>query len=201
MIFWLTIMIGILAVLIGKKKGFFPMWAILFNIMIPIYISVMLTPTVVGVIPDIGTNGYNQAGCVAGIAILFFVFLQFIATNYFTADSDVILPDFVEKIGTSVISFIAGYLACCFIFFIICIMPFSDKPIAKKILGKDQRSLSAVASVAKTCDFVGAISLQCHEDTTVPKIVDWFIEPAYKPTDEPTGDPNENEVLDSYEET
>ena len=183
MIFWLTVMTGVLTVLIGNRKGFFPMWATLFNIVISIYVSVMLTPTIIGWIPDIGSNGYHQVGCVAGLAVVFFVILQTIATHYFTADSNVILPDMVEKIGTGVISFLVGYLVCGFVFFIICIMPFSDQPIAKKILGKDQRSLSAVASVTKTCNFVGSLSLQCHEDTTIPKIIDWFIEPPDKPQD------------------
>ena len=182
MIFWLTVMIGALAVIIGFRKGFFFMWAILFNLLIAIYLGVMLTPTIVGLIPGIEDNGYHRAGCVVGIAFVTFAFLYTIAIVYFAADSKITLPQFLDKVGTCLISFFVGYLICSFIFFVVCVMPFSKAPLMKKILDKEKQAPSAVAAVQKSCNFIGALSLQ-HRENPTPQIVAWLIDAPDKAED------------------
>lgn len=173
MIFWLTVMIGVLAAIIGLRKGFFFMWAIFFNLLIAIYLGIMLTPAIVKLIPGIEDNGYHRAGCVAGIAIVTFAFLYTVAIVYFYVDSKITLPQFIDKVGTCLVSFFTGYLICSFVFFVVCVMPFSKAPLMKKILGREKQAPSAVATIQKSCSFVDALSLQCRENPA-GQVVAWL---------------------------
>ena len=190
MLFWLAVIIGIVTAFIAVRKGFYPIWAIFFNVLIAIHISVLLTPSLVGWVSDITEQGYHQASCVGGIAIVVFAILQTIATLFFIKeDSDIGLPDIIEKIGTPLLGFLTGYLVTSFIIFVICIMPFSKAPCAQKILGKEKPT--AVASITISCDFVSVISLHYKQDIA-PKVIKWLIEPPGENIKPVTPDTNKN---------
>ena len=183
MLFWFAVIVGIITAFIAVKKGFYPAWAVLFNILISIHVSILLTPSLVGWISDITESGYHQASCVAGVAIVVFVILQTIASLYVIKKGDytVTLPHIFEKIGTPLIGFLSGYLVSSFLIFVICIMPFSKHPAAQTIFGKDKPAPTAVASITKACDFISVVSLHYKQDI-VPKVVDWLIKPADEDT-------------------
>ena len=82
MLFWFAVIVGILTAFIAAKKGFYSAWAVLFNILISIHVSVLLPPSLVGWISDITESGYHQASCVVGVAIVVFVILHTITTLY-----------------------------------------------------------------------------------------------------------------------
>ena len=189
--FWFSVLVGAVFAMIGIKKGFYPIWAILFNILISIYLGIMLAPTIVGIIPDIGGSRYHYAGCVAGIAIVVFAVFQTIATSLLTGTCTVSFPKIFSNVGAGILGFLSGYLVCSFALFVICITPFSKEPFMRSICGRDDLAPSAVASVVKVCDFVGALSLQRY-DNVAAGVVDWLIMPA----DESGGNPDETERTD-----
>ena len=176
MTFWLAVSVGIITAFIGVKKGFYTLWALLFNILIAIYLGILLTPSVIGWVPDLTDSGYHQAACVAGIAVIVFAVLQTISMLCVTEDFQPALPELVGRIGAPLLGFLAGYLVTCFLVFVICIMPFAKHPVAKNFLGEEKPAPTALASVEKACNFVGIISLQ-YQQNIVPKVAAWLIEP------------------------
>ena len=173
MMFWLAILAGVAFAVIGIKKHFDSMWIILFNILIAIYLSIMLTPTIIGLISDVKDMGYNRAICVVGIATIVFAILHTIVVNYIIDLDEISFPKLFSNIGTGSLGFLAGYIVCSFFFFVIGIMPFTKHQLVKDIFGNDGIAPTAVRSVEKVCNFVGAASLQADNSANA-KIIDWL---------------------------
>ncbi|MHC4738816.1 MAG: CvpA family protein [Planctomycetota bacterium] len=184
--FWCVVLIGILAAVMAIKAGFYTMWAILFNTLISIYIGVMLCPTIIGLIPDIGDSRYHHAGCVGGIAVVIFAIVQTITVNFLLGeetDKDkkneeaISFPKLVNTIGAGLVGFFLGYVVCGFVIFVFMIMPISNEPIVKIIC---EQSGFASQSVKTVCGFVGGISLQCHDEAEPRDVVEWLTTPEKK---------------------
>lgn len=165
MIFWFAVLIGVGGVVIGVKKRLFPMWAVLFNMLVSIYLGVMLSPLAVELIFGSESSGYHKAGCVGGIAVAVFAILQTIAICWLTGKFSVSFPRLFNNIGSGFLGFFSGYLAVTFLFFVVCLMPFSsEQPVVKKICESGGSKQIAAKSIEKACGFVGALSLQLKGD-------------------------------------
>jgi len=184
--FWCAILIGILAAVTAIKTGFYTMWAILFNILISIYLGVMLCPTIIGLIPDIGDSRYHHAGCVGGIAVVIFAIFQTITVNFLLgeeADKNkkneeaISFPKVVNTIGAGLAGFFSGYIVWGFVIFIFLITPISNEPMVKTIC---EQTGFAAQSVQAVCGFVGGFSLQCHDEATPRDVVEWLTTPEKK---------------------
>ena len=173
MMFWIAILTGVIFVVIGIRKKFCLMWVTFFNIMVTIYSSIMLTPTIIGLFPNIKDIGYNRAICVLGVGAIVFAILHAI-TNYYFIDIDKIsFPEIPGKIGAGILGFISGYFMCSFVLFVICITPFPEYPFVKNVFGEKNIAPTAAKTVDKVCNFVGAISLQVDNSTNA-KVIDWL---------------------------
>ena len=184
--FWCAILIGILATLMAIKTGVYMMWAILFNTLISIYLGVMLCPTIIGLIPDIGDSRYHHAGCVGGIAVVIFAIFQTITVNFLLgeeADKNekneeaINFPKVVNTIGAGLVGFFLGYVVCGFVLFVFLITPISNEPMVKSIC---KQSGFASQSVQAVCGFVGGFSLQRHDKASPKDIAEWLTTPEKK---------------------
>lgn len=200
--FWCAILIGILAAVMAIKAGFYTMWAILFNTLISIYLGVMLCPTIIGLIPDIGDSRYHHAGCVGGIAVVIFAIFQTITVNFLLgeeADKNkkneeaISFPKVVNTIGAGLVGFFSGYVVCGFVIFVFLITPLSKESIVKSIC---EQTGFAAQSVQAVCGFVGGISLQCHDEASPKEVAEWLTTPEKKQKSRPaeTKKPEREEV-------
>ena len=184
MISWFAVLVGVIFAVIGIKKGFYPMWAMLFNILVSIYLAVMLSPLIVQIRPDMDQLRYYLAACVAVIAVMAFVILQVIMTSFLAVISESLCPRFFDNVGAAILGFFCGYVVFSFVFLAVCIMPFSEPSFMKGILGDGVSTPSGVKPVVKACNFVAKASMQCYSDTAVG-VVDWLVAPdkesAYNP--------------------
>lgn len=184
MLFWFAVLVGVIFAVFAIKSGFYAMWAVLFNILISVFLSVMLCPTIIGLVPDIGDSRYHYAGCVAGIAVVAFAILQTITVNFLIAtkaekidEEKIAFPQIFNTVGAGLVGFLAGYIVCGFVLFVVLIMPVSKEPIVKSIC---EQSGFAAQSVQKVCDFVGEVSLQSYEQAGPKAVVDWLTTPEEK---------------------
>jgi len=94
MLFWLAVIGGAAVSYAALKKGFFPIWAVCFNTLVSVYLGVMLLPIIAAVIPNSGTAAYfySCSLCMLAVAVIAFVFLQTIASNYFSGGFAVTFP-------------------------------------------------------------------------------------------------------------
>ena len=188
MIFWCAILVGILFAVMGVRKSFYPMWAILFNILVSIYVGLMLTPTIIGIIPDIADSRYHHAACVAVLAIVIFIILQAIANSFIKSTSEVSFPKLFNSVGAGLLGFLSGYFLCSFVFLIICVMPFSRQPFMKTICSQTGPS----KSVTTACNFINTLSLQSDNTS---KVIEWLSTPLDELDDSPRK-PDETEETD-----
>lgn len=188
--FWILILFATGgAILAFKKSDFYRMWAIVFNIFIAIYLSIMLSPWITSMIPsDTGGLQYQKAACIMVIAVLVFGVLQAISVNFITTNSEITFPKLFDSIGASSLGFIGGWFVSSFVLLMICIMPFADKPFLKSLTGDKAAGRLAVTPVVALCNFVTAVSIQPPQEK--PKaVIKELINP--KPADGEENEPEE----------
>ncbi len=164
MVFWFTILVGIIAAWKGRKIRFYSAWALLFNILVSMYLGVMLTPVLIGMITDQSVSYYHCATGVAGIATIAFIILHTFTTTVLIVDVEICFPRMFDGVGSAILTFLSGYLVCNFVILVICIMPFTKKPTVENFIEQADLTAVAVPSVAVACDFVGNMSMQCNDD-------------------------------------
>ena len=163
MMFWFIILIALLVGIVGTRKGFFVMWATLFNVMISVYLGIMLTPLIVGTFVSEGVSCYCCAGCVGGIALLVFIILEIFTYYCFFKKGKVIVPWVLDTFGAGILGFISGYIACSFLFLVIGIMPTLESPFTKSFFNRTKLVAAGKGPVIKSCNFVDKMSLQFRE--------------------------------------
>ena len=166
MLFWLAVIGGVAVSYVALKKGFFPIWAVFFNTLISVYLGVMLLPLIAAVIPNGGTAGYfySCSLCMLAVAVIAFVFLQVIASNYFSGGFAVSFPVIFDKIAAAALGFITGYVATCFVLLVVGIMPISAHRYVRGTLDADHLASAVKAPVTATCKFIAKASMQIYPD-------------------------------------
>jgi uncharacterized membrane protein len=183
MIFSLAVLVGVIFAVIGIRKGFFTMWLVLFNILVAIYLAVMLSDLIIQIRSDMDQLRYYLAACVAVIAAMTFVILQTITTSFFAEISECLCPKLFDTIGAAALGFLSGYFAFCFVFLVVCIMPFSKQPFMKGLCGDGASTPTVAGHIVNACDFVGKASMQPYvgfEDEHDVKLVDRLVAPDKK---------------------
>ncbi len=189
MLFWVAIIGGVAVSYAALKKGFFPIWAVFFNTLISVYLGVMLLPIIAAVIPNGGTAAYfySCSLCMLAVAVIAFVFLQVIASNYFSGGFAVSFPVIFNNIVAATLGFITGYVATCFILLVVGIMPFSAHSYVRGTLDADSLAPAVKAPVTATCNFIAKASMQIYPDIADGIIKDFaqqrrdFLDSAEKP--------------------
>ena len=162
--FWFAIIAGFAGAFLGLKKGsFYAFWAVLFNVAISIYLALTIARFVIEIAEwDTVENAYNLAISILLIAGLIFALLQVIAISFFTG-YELPFPRILDTAGSAVLGFLVGFMVCCFMMFVVCVMPFSRAPSMKWLNGpKGPPSRMVVKPVGAVCNVVADFSLQCY---------------------------------------
>ena len=176
MIFWCSVIVGVVFACMALKKNFYSTWAVLFNILIAVYTSIVLCPLVVALIWQQDVSRYNHAGVVFGIGVVVFAIMQTIAICFFTGSFKASFPIIFEKVGTAFLGFLCGWLICNFVFFVLYIMPFARSPRANFVFGPADSKPLAARSVIGVSNLVGKFSVQYRQNLTT-QITDWLLTP------------------------
>ena len=188
-----AIAMGVVFAVCGYRWGFYTIWAMLFNLLISIYLSVMLSPTVMGFMPTLfpasarqsdGNFWYVYAAIVAGVALVSFLILQITAMTYFTGTFNISLPKLMENLGAIFIGFVAGYVLWGFICFLVLIMPISKGgPLLLKSFTTDPQSKEiSMPTISKVTNTINAVSLQPNRPQ-VRNVIKWTL--GWENTSEP----------------
>lgn len=159
MILFLIILAGLAMAIVGYKKSFFPMWALLFNIAISIYMGIMLAPTLADKITMLKIpESYSYILCVFSIALISFVILHGLALKFLIGTFCVSFPSILNSFGAAIIGFFAGSLAAGFIFLLVAVTP-----LAKILPAGDSIAQTATVPVLFACKTISRLSLQPRE--------------------------------------
>jgi uncharacterized membrane protein required for colicin V production len=163
MLLWLMILVSVLFAYVGHQKGFFVMFATLFNLMFAIFIAVLSTPKLMSFSAGYERSGYYAAMSVFLLCVLVFGVLEFFACLYFLRDCEGLFPKLFDKIGAVIFGFLSGYILCCLVFFVFCVMPCSAERHVEKVCARDRLEELSVPCVRKVCNFLAWYSLHCFE--------------------------------------
>lgn len=162
MIFWIIVAItAALTALFAKHKGFFPMWAISFNVMISIYLAFMLAPKIaVFMPPAVGSLPMSKSIIMLAIALIIFIIFYIPAVLYLIGTYSISIPALVESIGSIALGLLSGFLIGSFALMIITTLPAGLIPSQAADFIDSQLRDNAIKYVQKNCNFINAVSLQ-----------------------------------------
>jgi hypothetical protein len=177
-----AVAVGILFAVFGYKRGFYVIWTLLFNMIISIYVSVMFTPSIAGLMPSLFGNlkqgdpayWYVYAAIAAAVAVVSMFVLQIIAMTYFTGTFKVSLPRLFDNLGAAFVGFVAGYILWGFICFLILIMPVSDNVLFKSFTAGCQSKELCMPAVSKTVNMINVLSFQPNSPQ-VRNVISWTL--------------------------
>lgn len=169
-----AILLGGAFAYIGLKKKFFLMWSMLFNLFVSIFLGIMLLPLISRLTPDIGQNGYFLSATMFVLTALFFFTLNFIVKMYVISSNSGVFPVIFDRIGAGCLGFLFGYIICCFVFFVLSVMPIAKHPVMTNVFGKEGFGALSSRPVKKMCRLVGSASWQCYPDKS-DKVINWLI--------------------------
>jgi len=138
MLIFAGILAGGLVAWYGVKVGFYEIWALLFNIVIAVYIALFLTKHITDHFPE---EVANIKSCEALILIVLaagtFLILHGITYVLFTSQFKVTFPKIFDILLAGFLGFLGGYLFLSFAAIIIALTPFGEhvgitKELAKK---------------------------------------------------------------------
>jgi hypothetical protein len=153
--FWIGILVGATFVWFAIKLRFYQTWALVFNIIISIYLAVYLRPTIVN-IPAVGDTPYNNALTMVVIAVASFLILHGISYIFLTSQFNVSFPKIFDTLGSGLLGFLAGFLVWSFLSLLIYITPASQNTSVKGIF-TDKFQKTTVSYVSRFCNLVNAL--------------------------------------------
>ena len=157
MVFWLGILTGGLSVWLAMKIGFYEMLAMLFNIVISIYVAMFLTPIILDIIPEARDIPCSNALALAVLGVGTFFILYGITYVFLTGQFKVSFPKSFDILLAGILGFLAGFLVLSFAAFVITITPISQNHFVRQI-GLNRNSQQAnISYICFWCDLVNSI--------------------------------------------
>ena len=194
MVFWLGILAGGLLAWYAIRIGFYEMWAMLFNIVISIYMAVFLGPAALEVIPGVADTPYSSVLAMLTIAAGAFLILHCISYTLITGQFSVTFPRIFNSLGAGLLGFLAGFLVWSFASLLIYMTPVSQNKFVREIGFGSQFHQSNVSVICRWCDLVNKVV--AAEDGTISseEAISELLESPEKRTPDRIGDtPEPNE--------
>ena len=110
MAFWIGIFVAAVFAWFAVKIGFYEIWAMLFNIVISIYLAIRLRPVVPKFFPAAGAAPYSDVLIIVAIALGVFLILHGITYVFLTSQFAVPFPKLFDILGAGVLGFLTGFL-------------------------------------------------------------------------------------------
>ena len=133
MAFWIGILVAAAFAWFAVQIGFYESWALLFNIVVSVYVAVFAGPMIAKAVPGIGDTAYNYALSVLVAAVVSFLILHGISFVLITGQFNVPFPRIFDTLGTGFLGFLAGFLVWSFVCLFIGITPISQNSFVKQI--------------------------------------------------------------------
>ena len=191
MVFWLGILTGGFFIWFAMKIGFYEMWAMLFNIVISIYVAIFLTPVILDIVPEAGDISFCNAFAIVVLAIGTFFILYGITYVFLTGQFNVSFPKIFDILFTGILGFLAGFLVLSFAALVITITPISQNRFVRQ-LGLNRNSQQAnITYICWWCDLVNSIVSSPDTKITSEQAIEQLLNSAQQKdrdkTDQETG--------------
>ncbi len=154
MLFWIAILTGALFVWLAVRMGFYEMWALLFNLIVSIYVSIFLAPLVAESVPMPGSASWCLALSMLVLAGGCFALLHGLSWVFLTGQFKIRFPNLFDVVFSGALGFVAGFLILSFAALIVSTTPLVQSKIVST-LGMSRKDQQAnVAGIAYCCDLI-----------------------------------------------
>ena len=178
MVFLIAILTGVLFVWLAVRMGFYETWVLSFNIVIAIYVSVFLAPTVAKLAP--GEGGLSSYGTALSMVVLAggcFAILHGLSYVFLTGQFSIPFPRLFDILLSGALGFVAGFLILSFLALVLMTTPLAQREIIRT-LGLSASSQQAnLSCIAWCCDRVHGIASGANDDGATQAAVHRLLEP------------------------
>lgn len=178
MVFWIGILVGIVFVGFAVKIGFYEMWAMLFDIIIAVYLGVFLGPIIADLVPAAGKSLYGDTIGMIVTATVSFLILFGISYTFFTGQFTIYFPKVLNILVAGFLGFSAGFLVWSFLSFTVCIIPLDEKHTLNKLGFARQSQKASIAYLSRICSTVDAIVRPSGKKDTHQQTIDGMLNAA-----------------------
>jgi len=197
MIFWAGILVGGLFVWIAIKIGFYETLALLFNIVISIYVAIFLAPIIKDIVPEAGDMPCCEALALVAISGGTFLILYGITYIFLTGQFKITFPKVFDILFAGLLGFVAGFLVLSFVALIITITPISQNKFVSTIGFNRQSQQTNLSNICWWCNIVHSIVSTPDERTTCQTNINLLLDSANKkekPKTDKETEPNEQKT-------
>jgi uncharacterized membrane protein required for colicin V production len=186
MVFWLGILTGGIFTWFAIKIGFYEMLAMLFNIVISIYVAIFLSPVILNIIPEAGDIPCSNALALAVIGAGTFFILHGITYVFLTGQFKVSFPKLFDLLFTGILGFLAGFLVLSFAALVITVTPISQNRFVKQVGFNKQSQQANLSYMCLWCDMVNLIVSSPDTKITSNQAVEHLLNDAQSKTEDTT---------------
>jgi hypothetical protein len=192
MVFWIAVLTGALFVWLAVRRGFYETWALLFNLIVSIYVSVFLAPAVARFVPMPGGAAWCTALSMLVLAGGTFAILHGLSWVFLTGQFSVRFPSLFDVVFSGILGFAAGFLILSFAALALSTTPLAQHKFVTTLgLGRDGQKANVVG-IARCCDLIHSVAGFADSGTShaaIAKLLETSDELAAN--DEPRPEPNE----------
>ena len=163
---------GVVGAVLGRRAGFIAVWVFLFNLLIAVYVSLMLSPTLIGYVPLLNSSRYYHALTLLFVVLLIFLICHNFVGMFLAQAFSAKIPRFFNNFFAAVSGFLAGHFACGFILFIIGVTPLAETSFMEQ-LSDTSLARSVEPPVLCSTQIVSTISFQCDRQER-GQVIEWF---------------------------
>ncbi|HNS22896.1 MAG TPA: CvpA family protein [Sedimentisphaerales bacterium] len=198
MLFWIAILTGALFIWLAVRMGFYEMWALLFNLIVSIYVSIFLAPLMAESVPMPGKASWCMALSMIVLAGGCFALLHGLSWVFLTGQFKVQFPNLFDVVLSGALGFVAGFLILSFAALTLSTTPVVQRKIVSTLgLGREAQQAN-IAGVAYCCDFIHGLVGFGDTHTTRTAVTRLFeTTDRLSASDEPRVDPNEPNAIAS----
>ncbi len=148
MVFWIAILAGALFVWLAVRMGFYETWALLFNVLISIYVAIFLAPRLAPVLP---ASPHRMALTLIVLAGGCFILLHGVCYVFLTGQFSVQFPRFFELVLGGALGFVTGFLIISFLALAITTSPVAQRGALGRLGFDRQTQRLNLAGLAWSC--------------------------------------------------
>lgn len=192
MVFWIAVLTGALFVWLAVRRGFYETWALLFNILVSIYLSVFLAPAMARFVPMPGGAAWCTAISMLVLAGGAFALLHGVSWVFLTGQFSVRFPRLFDIVFSGVLGFAAGFLILSFAALALSTTPLARHKIVTTLgLSRDGQKANVVG-IARSLDLIHAAARFADGGTTEAALTRlWDTSDTLAANDKPQPEPNE----------
>jgi uncharacterized membrane protein required for colicin V production len=191
MLFWVGILIAGLFAWYAVRAGFYEIWAMLFNIVVSIYLAVFLGPVILHAIPGAGDTALCNVLAMITTAAAVFLILHCISYSLMVGQFTVTFPRIIGTLGSALLGFVAGFLIWSFLCLLVFVSPASQDQTMQQ-MGFDSKSCQTATSyVSWWCNLVHRIAAPAGSTVTSQEAIENLLQVAEKQAQEKEAGPND----------